>query len=518
MKSIKTKVLLIIFASMFSLSLLIGFISIKIIHDNITKSTQENIENICLNKKEELNSVLASIQQSVNIIANTSQSKITSLETIQDDSKYNDYISEMENQFTNISNNTNGAVAFYYRIDPELKDSTSGFFYTGSSYQFIKEPNTNLADFDENDIEHVGWFYIPKNNGQPTWVMPYKNLNVDIYMISYVVPIYFNDTFVGVIGMDIDFNVLIEKLDIDTKYKTALVYLAVENRIIYHEDYEYNSIKVINPYLYEIETKLINNMSLILSINKNEIVKEETILVIMIIIITILLLALFMIISYCFIHSIIKPLKDLTSATKKVLDGEFDININTNATDEVGVLAHSFKQTISVLHEKMDYINALAFKDSLTSVMSDTSYALEVERINQSINPDSNIHVLVFDINNLKEVNDNYGHEFGNKLIILASNIIAATFQYLHTYRIGGDEFIVIIENKSDDEINKLITNYNNLMENCYLELPTTTRKIETAYGYAKYNSSIDKCFEDMFNRADEEMYKRKRQLKEKIK
>ena len=43
-----------------------------------------------------------------------------------------------------------------------------------------------------------------------------------------------------------------------------------------------------------------------------------------------------------------------------------------------------------------------------------------------------------------------------NKLIILASNIIAATFQYLHTYRIGGDEFIVIIENKSDDEINKL--------------------------------------------------------------
>ena len=87
-------------------------------------------------------------------------------------------------------------MAFYYRINPELRDSVSGFFFTGYDGNFSKVPNTNLNEFNEDDIEHVGWYYIPKNNGKATWLMPYKNLNVDIYMISYVVPIYFENNFV----------------------------------------------------------------------------------------------------------------------------------------------------------------------------------------------------------------------------------------------------------------------------------------------------------------------------------
>ena len=46
----------------------------------------------------------------------------------------------------------------------------------------------------------------------------------------------------------------------------------------------------------------------------------------------------------------IKPLKNLTKATKKVLNGEFDVDINSNSNDEVGVLANSFKTTISELY------------------------------------------------------------------------------------------------------------------------------------------------------------------------
>ena len=76
-----------------------------------------------------------------------------------------------------------------------------------------------------------------------------------------------------------------------------------------------------------------------------------------------MLLILFLSIAYYFIHNLIKPLKDLTNATKKVLNGEFDVNINSYSNDEVGILASSFNTTINVLHEKMNYINALAYKD-----------------------------------------------------------------------------------------------------------------------------------------------------------
>jgi diguanylate cyclase (GGDEF)-like protein len=346
--------------------------------------------------------------------------------------------------------------------------------------------------------------------------MPYKNLNVDIYMISYVVPIYFENNFIGVIGMDIDFNILTEKLQEDIEYKTGLVYLVNNDKIIFHKNLEYNSNREINKNFVETETTLLNEMSLVFSVSNSELVEEETKLTITILIITISLLIIFLMISYYFIRNVIKPLKDLTNATKKVLNGEYNVNIDYTSNDEVGVLAKSFKKTITVLHEKMNYINALAYRDSLTSVMSDTSYNLEVNRINQSLNKDSILHILVFDINNLKIINDKYGHEIGNKFIITASNAIATIFNRNNTYRIGGDEFVVIIENANDEFINKLIDDYNSLIENCYLDLPNQKLNIEIAYGYTKFDASIDSNFEDMFNRADALMYQSKREWKEK--
>ena len=59
---------------------------------------------------------------------------------------------------------------------------------------------------DRDDTEHVGWYYIPVKNGKATWMDPYLNSNVNVYMISYVVPIMIDNEAIGVVGMDIDFN------------------------------------------------------------------------------------------------------------------------------------------------------------------------------------------------------------------------------------------------------------------------------------------------------------------------
>ena len=88
-------------------------------------------------------------------------------------------------------------------------------------------------------------------------------------------------------------------------------------------------------------------------------------------------------------------------------------------------------------------------------------------------------------------------------------------FNKNNTYRIGGDEFVVLIKNENDNIIEQLISDYNNLIKNCYLDLPNSRQNIEIAYGYTKFNYLTDNCFEDMFNRADTLMYKYKRKLKE---
>jgi diguanylate cyclase (GGDEF)-like protein len=495
---------------------MIGSISVKLLHDHSNQTASDTMSNICENKKEELNNILSSIEQSVDIFTNVSKSKIDSLDLFFDDDLYNGYISDMEALFTNISKNTNGAVAFYYRINPDLRDSLSGFFYTGYDGNFSKVPNTDLAKYEEDDIEHVGWYHIPKNNGKATWLMPYKNLNVDIYMISYVIPIYFDNTFIGVIGMDVNFNVITDKLQEDIEYDTGLVYLVVDDKIVYHENLIYNSPRVYDKNIIEAETTLLNGMVLVLSVHNEELAKEENQLIVTIVIISSALLIIFLGVAYYFIYNVIKPLKDLNNATKKVLNGEFNVNIGTYSNDEVGVLANSFKTTISVLQEKMNYINALAYKDSLTSVKSDTSYNLEVERINKQLNEDIKLHLLVFDINNLKVVNDKFGHEYGNKLIVSSANAIVAIFGEENTYRIGGDEFAVIIENEDDQIVKQLIDDYDILIQNSYLDLPNLKHKIEIAYGYSKFNFATDTCFEDVFNRADALMYYHKRKLKSK--
>ena len=67
--------------------------------------------------------------------------------------------------------------------------------------------------YEPTDLAHVGWYYIPVQNEAPIWMDPYLNENVNIYMISYVVPLYVDGESVGIIGMDIDFSELTDLVD-----------------------------------------------------------------------------------------------------------------------------------------------------------------------------------------------------------------------------------------------------------------------------------------------------------------
>lgn len=61
--------------------------------------------------------------------------------------------------------------------------------------------------YDESDVEHVGWYYLPVQAKEAIWMSPYMNENINIYMISYVVPLFAEDgTSIGIVGMDIDFH------------------------------------------------------------------------------------------------------------------------------------------------------------------------------------------------------------------------------------------------------------------------------------------------------------------------
>lgn len=120
--------------------------------------------------------------------------------------------------------------------------------------------------------------------------------------------------------------------------------------------------------------------------------------------------------------------------------------------------------------------------------------------------------VICFDLNNLKLMNDTYGHAQGDILIKSAADVIGATFsKYGVVARMGGDEFIAVLETSDNQKILALIDNFQQNIDNKNREKPGLNMSI--AYGYASGGSQEDDI-EKLYQIADDRMYIHKEEMK----
>ncbi len=115
-------------------------------------------------------------------------------------------------------------------------------------------------------------------------------------------------------------------------------------------------------------------------------------------------------------------------------------------------LIHSVSNFVSDFLEKtvlIDKLNQLSYEDGLTKLRNRNSYAALLERF--ELETPQSLGIMYLDINGLKEVNDKQGHAEGDKLILSMARVLLAVFGK-DAYRLGGDEFIVMQENVSQEE------------------------------------------------------------------
>ena len=119
------------------------------------------------------------------------------------------------------------------------------------------------------------------------------------------------------------------------------------------------------------------------------------------------------------------------------------------------------------------------------------------------------------DVNYLKRVNDTYGHERGNIYLMNAVKLISSVFGAENVFRIGGDEFVVILEGDKVSLSKYFVKQFKAEMErknsNQSLE---AWEKVSAAVGVSIYNSAKDKTADEVFKRADKEMYDNKLAMK----
>ena len=245
MNTLKTKVVcLVVICSIVSIAVC-GGLSLR----ETSKMSNQNAEQImsmqCENSSQKINTTLSQVAQSVDTLAEIAVQSLTDFKKFQSSKDYvEEYTRALEPVALECANNTEGALTYYIRYNPEFTEPTSGIFATRESAdaEFEQLVPTDFSMYDSDDVEHVGWYYIPVQNGEPTWMDPYLNSNINVYMISYVVPIYVDGVSVGIVGMDIEFT------SIETTVRDAVVYdtgkaflLNSQNQIVYHPDIEFGT-------------------------------------------------------------------------------------------------------------------------------------------------------------------------------------------------------------------------------------------------------------------------------------
>ena len=181
--------------------------------------------------------------------------------------------------------------------------------------------------------------------------------------------------------------------------------------------------------------------------------------------------------------------------------------------------ASSMKRTIDAVKKgaHMEFVSQLAYMDGLTGIGNRTAFQEKMEDWERRGQEKLTIGIAIFDVNNLKKVNDSLGHNIGDQMIQKSAEVIKTAFEPERgdCYRIGGDEFAVLIEGK------KIPERYRKALQKMTDELAAYNKEEQKSYelqiasGYAIYNGEdADKTLMDIFETADAKMYENKKKMK----
>lgn len=174
------------------------------------------------------------------------------------------------------------------------------------------------------------------------------------------------------------------------------------------------------------------------------------------------------------------------------------------------------EKRMHVLKERVVKMRDLAHKDALTGASNKVAYEDVIRRMDWDILAGkAEFAIIMMDLNYLKKINDTFGHDKGNMYLINTYKIIKDFFKEESIYRIGGDEFVLLLQGEEYEhatlKLNDFRKTISDLMKNSELE---PWERISVACGIAYYNPQSHEDALDVFKEADKVMYQEKKRMK----
>ena len=390
---IKFKIAALVLACTIVSALAVSILSFTYSNKIINQDGAEIINDACEMTANKLDAYFMRIEQSVDTLADYILDNLKDFAAFKSsDEIVDEFSNTVAPSLLSAAEHTEGAISVYIRYSPDVAYPTSGVFYmrNGLSAPYALVENTDFSIYDKTDLNHVGWYYIPVNNGKPTWMAPYLNENVGVYMISYVIPLFIGGENLGIIGMDVDFSLIEDISDVDMIYKSASAFVLGEgNQILHHKDVEYGTMladldsnggtstvgaavssgtvpsgtmdmsyggqKYVTTY-----RPLRNGMNLLLAVTSNDMYAQGAELRTTIIITSIAVVVLAGVIALVIVSGITRPIASLNNTVKKIAEGDLTARIDVRSHDEVGTLAENFSHTVTRLHNYVEYISEIS--------------------------------------------------------------------------------------------------------------------------------------------------------------
>ena len=190
------------------------------------------------------------------------------------------------------------------------------------------------------------------------------------------------------------------------------------------------------------------------------------------------------------------------------------ISMVSDVQNYAGALLEKEREILS-MKEHVNRMDVLAYRDTLTGAGNKAAYDKTASRLERDIRAGGARFALVMaDLNNLKEINDTYGHDKGDVYIIRMYTVLKTVFRKSPIFRIGGDEFVAVAEGEELARCGELVEQARARMRRTAADKKAAPwERVSVALGYAVYADGEDA--DAVLRRADRNMYEEKKQMHE---
>lgn len=212
---------------------------------------------------------------------------------------------------------------------------------------------------------------------------------------------------------------------------------------------------------------------------------------------------LILILSFSFSRIITRPINSLIEGLADLGRGDFSKRIEVKSSDEIGTLTEYFNHAA----EDLQNMTLLSTTDSLTNIFNRYKFEEDLRKeIDRAKRYHGDLSLIMFDIDHFKRVNDNFGHDVGDLILIEVALLVKDTIRRTDLFaRWGGEEFMILTPNTDIDNAKKLAEKIRSAIQS---HVFPSIKNLSCSFGVCQFKGDYD--LETLTKKVDRALYQAK--------